>query len=119
MKPLLSRFKFRMHSGGSRRAVMNLLQNYMLRNSIDRYLIGGTSVMSGISRSATTTGARNLTTTMSHKGEPGSSYPNGNIPPEPPLDKESLSKLNQLKEGLQSKNEYFEKYKQKLTKLES
>jgi len=41
------------------------------------------------------------------------------LPPQPQLDQEAVSKLNELKQGLQMKNEYFDKYKDKLSRLET
>ncbi len=104
---------------------MSLLQNFVLRNSIDRALIGSSSnaTIAASSSSGHLQGQgdktfflrsfqfQQQTRAMSTQGQ--------GIPPDPPLDQESLSKLNQLKEGLQSKNEYFQKYMDKFAKLET
>jgi len=121
---------YTMHPGGSRRIAMSLLQNYMLRNSIDRAFLNRSSVTGVASLTRPSVGifsvaGRNMSTSGASCGHStsdrgsSSSGGNGHELHVEPLDQESLSKLNELKQGLQMKNEYFEKYKDKLSKLET
>lgn len=108
-----------MHPGGRSRAVMSLLQNFVLRNSIDRALIGSGSNATVAASSGQGDKTFFLRSFQFQQQSRAMSAQGQGIPPEPPLDPESLSKLNQLKEGLQSNNEYFQKYMDKFAKLET
>ncbi|CAL8133659.1 unnamed protein product [Orchesella dallaii] len=121
-----------MHTG-SRRVVMSILQNYMLRNSIDRALLQTQTLpvnfANNLSKGAFRQQERSIFTATAYANGQTSSNSSQNAteisssrsgpPSQAQLDEEAWNKLNQLKEGLQTKNEYFQKYKDKFQKLET
>lgn len=103
-----------MIAGGSRRGVMSLLQNFVLRNSIDRALLGNTTSNVTAVPDCSLFGIRAFSRAYQCERQMSTKTPTE----EQTSDQESLEKLNALKEALQSKNEYFEKYKDKFKNLE-